>query len=103
MHQDNAVLGFRVTCESQGPDLNRRRAALQAAASDQTLPPWRSRTYPRSPFKPSGHGRVGYEKSPTDTRPWGWCGVVTLYEWVGGEPRFPEARALQYFPVRWWA
>jgi len=25
------------------------------------------------------------------------------YEWVGGDPRFPEDRSLQYFPARWWA
>ena len=23
------------------------------------------------------------------------------YEWVGGDGAFPEARALQYFPLRW--
>jgi hypothetical protein len=33
---------LRSNLASQGPDLNRRRAALQAAASDQTLPPWRT-------------------------------------------------------------
>ena len=39
---------------------------------------------------------------------WACCAELALqishqYEWAGGEPRFPEDRSLQYFPVRWWA
>ena len=52
--QDKVVLGFRVSYESQGPDLNRRWAALQAAALGRTLPPWRVRQYLRPALKPSG-------------------------------------------------
>ena len=29
-------------------------------------------------------------------------GAIAPNEWRGGEPRFPEDRSLQYFPVRWW-
>ena len=53
---DNAVLGFRVMGESQGPDLNRRFAALQAAALGRTLPPWRDCTLPGDGFMGSDPG-----------------------------------------------
>ncbi len=40
--------------KSQGPDLNRRWAALQAAAFGRTLPPWRSHPFVFWWFKYSG-------------------------------------------------
>jgi hypothetical protein len=42
------------TIESQGPDLNRRWAALQAAALGRTLPPWHTSSYCARALKPSG-------------------------------------------------
>ena len=51
---DLIVLDFRITCESQGPDLNRRWAALQAAAFGRTLPPWRILFLLLRSFKRSG-------------------------------------------------
>lgn len=56
--QEKVVLGFREICESQGPDLNRRWAALQAAAFGRTLPPWRVISLLLRSFKRSGTAQL---------------------------------------------
>ena len=52
--QEIHVCRFRKTSKSQGPDLNRRWAALQAAAFGRTLPPWRIFLLLLRSFKHSG-------------------------------------------------
>ena len=76
--------------ESQGPDLNRRWAALQAAALGQTLPPWRGRCYTARPFKRSGRtpcrGHAAVTWSPRGSPPARRVIFPPSSRWTGREP-----------------